>query len=184
MQQSAALFNDLLPTVAPRMEASVAAPPVDSEAFRHALRQKAAAVTIVTTRSRDIIHGMTATSVTGICLSPPLMLVCLANGARTHQFIAEAHIFAINFLKQEQRALAACFAGQACSSERFQGLPLHRAVTGAPILDDCLAYFDCVVVAAHPAGDHTIFIGQVCATGNPSDGMPLVYHNRTYFALG
>jgi 3-hydroxy-9,10-secoandrosta-1,3,5(10)-triene-9,17-dione monooxygenase reductase component len=43
---------------------------------------------------------------------------------------------------------------------------------------------DCEVEAAHPAGDHTIFVGRVVACGvRAAEGRPLVYHNTAYTAL-
>ena len=41
-----------------------------------------------------------------------------------------------------------------------RGRSLSTEATGAPILDDCLAWLDCRVVATHVVGDHTLFIGE------------------------
>src|SRR5579864_2105626 len=52
-------------------------------------------------------------------------------------------------------------------------------VTGAPIIRNCLAYFDCQVAAQIESGDHTLFIGLVQAV-DASDGEPLVYFDGAY----
>jgi len=54
------------------------------------------------------------------------------------------------------------------SKERFEHFchaSYHTAVTGAPILDNALAFVDAHIVAEYPGGDHTIFLGQVEALG-------------------
>lgn len=64
-------------------------------------------------------------------------------------------------------------------STKFDSLLFHTEATGAPILDDALAWLDCRVWAEHDGGDHTVFIGQVLA-GNANEGIPLVYYRGGY----
>ena len=49
------------------------------------------------------------------------------------------------------------------------GFPFHAGVTGAPILDQAAAWFDCEVRQAVDVGDHTFFIGEVVACGFQKD---------------
>ena len=152
--------------------------------FRRVLRQFAAHVTIVTVRLGDAIHGMTATAVCRISVTPPLLLVCISKHAFTHSLISVSGIFAVNLLHQGQRELAERFAGR-CPEllDRFAGVAYHHEVTGAPILDDSLGYFDCRLVASHDGGDHTIFVGQVEAVGQLHIKCALIYHQSTYVDL-
>ncbi len=144
----------------------------------------AASVTIVTVRLGDEIHGMTATAVCGVSVTPPLLLVCVIKCARTHTLILKSGIFAVNLLHQRQRDLADRFAGRHPDiAERFRDVAYCRDATGAPILEDSLGYYDCRVVAAHDAGDHTIFVGQVEAAGRLHTGHPLIYHQGKYLVL-
>jgi flavin reductase (DIM6/NTAB) family NADH-FMN oxidoreductase RutF len=41
--------------------------------------------------------------------------------------------------------------------------PVEAKKVGAPWIAECLGHLECGVVAAHVAGDHTIFVGQVLA---------------------
>jgi flavin reductase (DIM6/NTAB) family NADH-FMN oxidoreductase RutF len=61
----------------------------------------------------------------------------------------------------------------------------RREATGAPVLEDALAFLDCTVARALDAGDHTIFIGvvQVADVQNP-DSAPLLYYSGRYRRLG
>ncbi|WP_143670680.1 flavin reductase family protein, partial [Streptomyces antimycoticus] len=55
---------------------------VDAVAFRSALSRFPSGVTIVTTRSAGgTLHGFTASSFAALSLDPPLVLVCLDQGA-------------------------------------------------------------------------------------------------------
>lgn len=156
---------------------------VGAEQLCRALRRRAAGVAIVTTCADGVIHGMTATSVTGVCLEPPLLLVCLSKTSLTHRLICQSGVFAVNVLSQEQQALAERFAGRTGAGNRFHGTSYSQAVTGAPVFVDCLGYFDCRVTATYDGGDHTIFVGRVFASVTPRDGPPLIYHEGNYLVF-
>jgi len=59
---------------------------------------------------------------------------------------------------EKQEELLGCFA--TASAERYEGYchaSYHVAATGAPTIDDILAFIDARVVVGYPAGDHVIF---------------------------
>ncbi len=150
------------------------------------MRRLATGVTLVTIRHGDLIHGMTANTFTSVSLHPTLVLISILNGSTTHEFVTQAGTFAVNVLSDRQELLAKRFAKQIpVPPDPFSDIVYHAAVTGAPILDDCMAYVDCRVVATHLAGDHTIFIGEVVEAGfgNARDGNPLLYYGGQYLSL-
>jgi len=58
--------------------------------------------------------------------------------------------------------------------------------TGSPVLDDCLAWFDCEVHERVDAGDHQVVIGKVAAFGvapNVLYDTPLAYSRGRYARL-
>jgi len=118
----------------------------------------------------------------GGSLDPVLILVCLMREARTGLAIQKARRFAVNFLREDQLELSDRFAGRKGSVDRFEGLATRIAVTGAPVLEECLAWMDCRVIAITPAGDHTLYIGEVLASG-VSGGKPLLYWAGDYRTL-
>jgi flavin reductase (DIM6/NTAB) family NADH-FMN oxidoreductase RutF len=61
-------------------------------------------------------------------------------------------------------------------------VPHHDGKSGLPLLDDALVTLECRVVAAHEAGDHTIFIGEV-ESASVAGGRPLVYFRGAYHSL-
>ncbi len=159
---------------------------VEPMTFRRVMRRVATGVTVVTVRQGDAIHGMTANTFTSVSLSPTLVLISVVKGGTTHEMISRAGHFAVNILSAAQRDLAERFAHQApMPIEPFDDIPHHASVTGAPILDEGIAFFDCAVVAAHDAGDHTLFIGEVLDLGfcKGRDADPLIFLDGRYTTL-
>jgi hypothetical protein len=82
----------------------------DPLAFRQALSQFAAGVTVVTTRSADgIPRGLTVTAFCSVSLEPPLVLVSVDNRSDAHAGFA-AGAFAVSVLAEEQEDVSRRFA--------------------------------------------------------------------------
>ncbi len=95
----------------------------------------------------------------------------------------EGATFAVNILGQDQVELSNRFAWVK-DEDRFGAGSWTAAATGAPILEEALAWLDCTIFSRHRAGTHTIYVGEVQAAGVPRpDGPPLVYWNRGYRQL-
>ncbi|MDB4974882.1 MAG: putative flavin reductase [Myxococcaceae bacterium] len=139
----------------------------------------ASGVTVVTTHYRGEDHGFTATSFTSLSLEPMLVLVCVIKEQRSHLMIEQACHFAVNILGSSQKELGMRFADPLLL-DRFQGLPVARAETGAPILPGSLAWVDCRLREVVSGGDHSIFIGEVVAGFASAESDALVYHNRQW----
>jgi len=155
--------------------------PLTKEHFRRVMGQFATGVTVVTTRLGDEVHGLTANAVCSVSLEPLLVLVCVDHAADTHALLEESGVFAVNILSHDQEDLSRLFAGPTEEKAgRLEALGYRTAVTGAPIIDGCLAYLDCRVVAAYPGGDHTIFVGQVEEAEIGEDASPLLFFRGHY----
>lgn len=157
--------------------------PVSKDEFRRALRTFATGVTVVTSRSGDHIGGMTVSAFCSVSLEPPLVLVCLDRTTETYGLVAASGAFAVNILRQGDDALSQLFASETTDkATALRDLAHLRGATGSPIFQDTLAYLDCRVTRAVPAGDHTVFIGQVEKAG-VGGGRPLLFHDGRYRAL-
>ncbi len=149
--------------------------------FKRAMSQFASGVTVVTTRHGETPIGITASSFTSLSLEPPLVLVSLNKRLFTHNVIAESGYFAVNVLSARQLDLGMRFAGMKPEiKDRFDGLNVTTAATGAPLLPDSLAWVDCTVWAMYDGGDHTIFVGEVKDLAVSDFDIPLLYHNRLW----
>ena len=153
-----------------------------SDAFKAGMRRLAAGVTIVTTLHDGERSGLTATAVTSLSTDPPQLLVCVNRTAAAHDLIHRGAKLAVNVLARGHEKLAARFAGQdgIHGVERFAAGRWTKLKTGAPVLADAIAAFDCVVGETVDSATHTIFIGRVVGVRARADGKPLVYEAGGY----
>jgi flavin reductase (DIM6/NTAB) family NADH-FMN oxidoreductase RutF len=158
--------------------------PISSETFRDALRHFPAGVTIVTLKSGGEIHGLTVSAFVSVSPDPPLIAVIIDHQHRAHRLLeAPDAVFAVNVLGEADRALSDRFAWSP-DAERFGAGSWSTAVTGAPVLEEAVAWLDCTIASRHIAGTHTIYVGLVQASAvlRP-EGAPLLYWNRDYRRL-
>jgi flavin reductase (DIM6/NTAB) family NADH-FMN oxidoreductase RutF len=156
--------------------------PVSPEEFKACLGCRATAVSIVTARAGDEIHGMTVSDFTSVSLDPPLVVVCAAKTAHTLELIQAGKCFAVNILAADQQDLSNLFASKEREYSRFEDLEIGTSVTGAPLIPGAKANLDCTVHALHDAGDHILCIGQVESI-ETRDVEPLVYYQGGYREL-
>lgn len=150
---------------------------VSSDLFKFVMRQVASPVAVIAAQIGERRGGLTATAVCSATADPPTLLVCINKTASAGHLIAEAGAFSVNFLTDDQTALARLFSTPGLDSDaRFAGGTWARAVTGAPLLRGAVGAFDCRVVETVPCGSHQIFLGRVVAAA-AQDGDPLLYRD-------
>ena len=158
--------------------------PVTPLEFRRACGQFATGVTIVTVRDGAGARGMTANSFTSVSLDPPLVLVSIDQRNRTHRLLDLGDSFAVNVLAEDQQTWSDRFAGRHGDVQgQFEDVPHALTAEGLPIIDGALASFVCRVVAVHPAGDHSLFIGQVERLEGRPGARPLLFFGGKYRAI-
>jgi flavin reductase (DIM6/NTAB) family NADH-FMN oxidoreductase RutF len=170
-----------------RGQGATTVPMTDEErrSLRAMLGRFATGVTVVAARHGPLLAGMTANAIASVSVDPPLMLASVNHRSETHIAIIESHAFAVSVLAAGQREIADCFAQPTTAAKlrRFCDAPWHEAETGSPILDAAIADFDCRLVARHPGGDHTIFVGEIVAAGYEEGVEPLIYFGSRYRRL-
>jgi flavin reductase (DIM6/NTAB) family NADH-FMN oxidoreductase RutF len=145
-------------------------------AFRRTLGMFATGVTVLTIRTGDRVHGMTANAFMSVSLRPPLVLVSIDRRARTSNLLHEGTRFAVNVLEAGQAALSDHFAGRA-----VEGTPEPRfeLVHDTPLVEGALAHLVARVVRSYWGGDHSLFLGQV-EYARYGEGEPLLFHGGRY----
>jgi flavin reductase (DIM6/NTAB) family NADH-FMN oxidoreductase RutF len=158
---------------------------VTAAQFKQGMRCLAAGVTIVTTIDDGVRSGLTATAVTSLSADPPQVLVCVNRTAGAHDLIHRGSRMCVNVLCHSHQNLAARFAGQngVFGPDRFEMGRWMTLKSGAPVLVDALASFDCIVTERVQASTHTIFIGRVVDVRVRPKAKPLVYASGTYARL-
>jgi flavin reductase (DIM6/NTAB) family NADH-FMN oxidoreductase RutF len=157
---------------------------IDERALKRVSALFAAGVCVVTTRHASRLHGLTVSAYLTASWNPPLALMSIETLSQSCDFIIAAGVFAVNFLSDRQEFLAERFAGRApLINTRFDEVPHHFAVTGAPILDGALGWVDCRVEQIIDAGDHSLFLGRVVGLGEGEPGKALAYFARHYRSI-
>ena len=150
----------------------------DDHRFREVLGHFATGVTIITATDEGEPVGLAANSFTSLSLDPPLVLFCVGNSSSTWPRIEHAGTFAVNILGEGHEELSQLFATR--GADRFSQTSWHAGVSGAPVLDEAIAYLDCRLEAQYPGGDHTIVVGRVLDLDLREGARPLLFYRGRY----
>jgi flavin reductase (DIM6/NTAB) family NADH-FMN oxidoreductase RutF len=151
---------------------------------RHALGHFATGVTVVTSLGRHGAPvGTTASAVSSLSLTPPLVLVCLERSSQTLAMIREHGAFAINVLAEGQERLSANFARRGGAAS-WENVSYRLSERGNPHLDGVLALLDCELEHRLDGGDHEIVVGRLRALAFDGEEIgPLLHYRGSYASL-
>ena len=169
----------------PQPETAVADPLAifDGRAFRTALGSFPTGVAIITTTGpAGEPVGLTCNSFSSVSLDPPLVSWGLRLSSKNLETFRRAGAFAINILAEDQKDLSARFASSSIA-DKFEGVAHSRGHRGLPLIDDCVASFQCDKFAEHLAGDHVLFLGQVAQFDHGRQEDSLVFYKGAYMML-
>jgi|SRR5690242_13762051 flavin reductase (DIM6/NTAB) family NADH-FMN oxidoreductase RutF len=119
---------------------------------------------IVGARAGDRRNGMTLNWATQVGTDPKLLGISVEKHAFTHELIAEGRVFVLNLVDREDRAIVRKFTKPVevdAEARTLNGFAFHDGVTGAPILDQAVAYLECEVRHELDTGEHTFFVGEI-----------------------
>lgn len=154
----------------------------DARAFRSALGCFPTGVAIITTVHEGVPVGLTCNSFSSVSLEPPLVLWSLRRESKSLAAFQSAGGFAINILAEDQHLLSARFASGKIL-DKFDGVACTSGLHGIPLIDNCMASFECRTYMQHDAGDHVIFIGEVEQFDHGRVEEPLVFYKGAYMML-
>jgi len=156
-----------------------AAPVVDEAHFRQVLGHFPTGVTVITATGEDGPAGLAVGSFFSVSLDPPLVAFCAGKSSTSYPRIEAAGHFTVNILADDQEDVCRVFASKA--PEKFAGIGYRPApATGAPVLNDVVAWIECQIEDVHEAGDHWIVVGRVLDLGIAHEGGPLVFYRGGY----
>ena len=126
---------------------------------------KIAVIVTVSARGRD--NAMTAAWHSSVSLTPPLYGVAIAAQRFTYRLIKESREFGVNFMPSEKASLAAAIGSTSGEAmDKFEKLSIKKEKplkTGAPILADAYAAYECKLLDDRPYGDHIWVVGEIVA---------------------
>ncbi|WP_031434251.1 flavin reductase family protein [Methylomarinum vadi] len=120
-------------------------------------------------------NAFTAAWVMQVSFDPLLLCFSINPEHYSWQLLQQGGICSINVLGKRQYAVAEHF-GTSGLKDKMTGYCWQKAVSGAPILADSLAYFDCKVSHYAEAGDHRLAVCQVLDAGLLNRGKPMLYN--------
>ena len=119
-------------------------------------------------------NGLTISWMSQVSFNPPMLMVAVDKLHYSVDLLRSTKNFCVNLLGADQAALAGRFAKQATTGDdKLTDVPQRPSESGAAILTDSVAYFDCEVTSLVEAGDHLVVIGQIEDAAVLSDRAPL-----------
>ncbi len=149
-------------------------------ALRRTLGMFATGVTVITTRERDQVHGMTANAFMSVSLEPPLVLISVDRRTKMCGLLHEGRTYGVSVLCEAQSELSDRFAGRANPAAPD---PRFEIIHDTPLVEGALAHFVANVTRSYWGGDHSLFLGRV-EYARYSEGTPLLFHGGRYERLG
>ena len=156
-------------------------PALEARSFRDALGRFATGVAFVTAAPGGEPAGLIVNSLASVSLEPPLVSFSPAKTSLTWQRMRRTGHFGVNILGRQHEAFVRRAAP--AGADRFAGVDWQAGRDGVPLLLDALATLECEIVAEHPAGDHSLVIGQVDALHARPIGEPLVFFAGEFSSL-
>jgi flavin reductase (DIM6/NTAB) family NADH-FMN oxidoreductase RutF len=121
---------------------------------------------VIGSRAGERRNAMTANWATQVSSDPKLVGVSVEKEALTHELIVEGGVFSLNLVDREDRAIVRKFTKPVeADGATLNGFPYHDGPSGAPVLDQAVAWLDCRVHGSVDVGSHTLFLGEVVDAG-------------------
>jgi flavin reductase (DIM6/NTAB) family NADH-FMN oxidoreductase RutF len=107
-------------------------------------------------------NGLTVSWMSQVSFDPPMLMVAVDKLHYSVDLLRSTKNFCVNLLGENQATLAGRFAKQATTGDdKLADVAQRPAQSGAAILTDAVAYFDCEVVSLVEAGDHLVVLGRI-----------------------
>lgn len=144
---------------------------MDLQAKKTALRKIPHGVYIVGVKQAGQLNAFTATWLTQVSFTPPLVAMGVRKDSHSLTMIRQGGVFSVNLLGKQQKSVAEHFVKPAAVlGEKLKTVRYRLGKTGAPILDDAIAYIECELrEVANEHGDHALVIGEVIEAGVNQD---------------
>ncbi len=122
-------------------------------------------VILVTSKYKDKSNIVTIAWHTPVSHKPKYVAICVHKKHFSQILIRKSQQFAINIPDRNLvRSVHICgsISGRKVDKFKAAGLTAVAAdLIDVPIIEECIAHIECRVKRAYPAGDHTIFLGEV-----------------------
>lgn len=148
---------------------------LDENAKKTMLRKIPHGLYICGVKDGEQVNGFTVSWVMQGSFEPPLVINCVKKDSGSHAMLQKSNVFSLSFLEEGQKDLAAkFFKPKSRVGNKFEDIEFYEGeATGCPIIKDSLGFVECQVVGMVEKGDHTVYVGEVIASGIHREGKPL-----------
>jgi flavin reductase (DIM6/NTAB) family NADH-FMN oxidoreductase RutF len=138
------------------------APMPAADGIAELFRQLTLGVYVVGVASKDRHDAFTAAWVMQVSFDPLLLALSINPDNASYPLLHAGGGFTVNVLKHGQLELARRLGTRSGRDEdKLAGIRWRPGRTGAPILEEAMAYFDCELSERMRAGDHELVLGRV-----------------------
>jgi flavin reductase (DIM6/NTAB) family NADH-FMN oxidoreductase RutF len=123
---------------------------------------------VLGSRAGDERNLMTLNWATQVAFEPKLVAISVEQTAVTHRLVHEGGAFALNLVDREDRAIVRKFVKPVeadLDARTLNGFAFRDGRTGAPLLEQAVAWIECEVRQELACGHHTLFVGEVVDCG-------------------
>lgn len=130
----------------------------------------------VSTDCDDRLVGCIANSAMQITSEPPTLAVSLNHDNFTNHCVYRSGRFALSIFGEDSKPDQIGALGFFSSRDKDKFVDIdHVLVDGLPVLSDALAYGLFKVIDTMETATHTVFLGEMYASGNLRKGTPMTY---------
>ncbi|MEA2642407.1 MAG: hypothetical protein QOF51_3801 [Chloroflexota bacterium] len=154
---------------------------MDEQTKKTALRRIPYGLFLLTAKHGDDVASATVNWVTQTSFKPPMVAVAIKADTHPYEVVKAAGHFALNELGADQQDVAqAFFMTVVPEGNKLGPLTFAPGTTGAPIINESPASWECRVVSVDEHGDHHIFLGEVVDASVRSDTPTLLMRDTPW----
>lgn len=147
---------------------------MDPGSRKRTLRLLSNGLYVITSASGPRFGAATVTWLSQASFTPPLVMAAIRPGSNVFACLAESGIAAVHVLDVNQRDIAQkFFSPTTVAGDAINGEPFRAGLTGAPILQNAYAHFECRVRQMVSLGDHTVVVMEVVEADCSRECLPL-----------
>jgi flavin reductase len=150
--------------------------------LRGVMRRFPAGVSVITVDLDGERLGLTLATLVSLSLDPPLVGFAVRKDAALHELLRRGEEFGISLLAAGQERIAQHFARGVPPIGLWVGIDVLDE-DGPPLLAGAVGWLRGKLLAEHPAGSHTFFVGEVESSAAGPTDRPLAYFGQAYVDL-
>lgn len=138
---------------------------LDPQMIHNALRSLPAATFVLTCKHDQFRDGIITNWVQQCSSDPPLLVVAITKGQPIEPMLRDARAFALCMVPKNDKRVQRLFGRRhEAEDDPFLSIQTDSAVTGMPILQNSIAWFDCKLEGhLSPDAECRLYLGQVVA---------------------